>query len=543
MSTRGEDDSRPGAPFVSQRPTARDVPIAKYKEVSVGTSPPRGLRGPSLLPGQGAPERIVPEDIELAVLREADTLDGPQVARAAARRAPDTSSSPAPTPVSVEVPRVRSVPPSIEPYTTTPTTPSARSVQSGTLMSIGSIDPRAPTELSLPSPRALSQSERAAYLGPEAVVDRTPVSALPSAPRDLRGLARNVEFAAVPDPQASPYSEPLPQSSARSVPVGSGPPASSARRSQNAESAAPHARHFGRAPQSYSPVSVGPAPSSPPHSVPASGGVPPKFEIHSELDAVPHEFVEDNFDLRSAATQREPLASRKPMDSSDWTTAHAPISERRDSAVPRERGTEHSPSSSSAITILVDPERPSVAPYRDSRASIPSPERVAPARASVPVSWVLGAAAFALALALLVAWVVRAPNAREAARTADDRPQVTEPSSARGSAAPLVTAPVSVPPLAAAASRGPPGDERVGCPWLARSSVSPRLVRGFVDPLPGRAPQQRQRNGSTGAGRASAPRVICTRLPQRDRSQSQESAIDLLMCWVSPGLFALPTSI
>ncbi|HTA93106.1 MAG TPA: hypothetical protein VK745_26185 [Polyangiaceae bacterium] len=455
MSTRGEDDSRPGAPFVSQRPTARDVPIAKYKEVSVGTSPPRGLRGPSLLPGQGAPERIVPEDIELAVLREADTLDGPQVARAAARRAPDTSSSPAPTPVSVEVPRVRSVPPSIEPYTTTPTTPSARSVQSGTLMSIGSIDPRAPTELSLPSPRALSQSERAAYLGPEAVVDRTPVSALPNAPRDLLALAQNVEFAAVRDAQASPYSEPTPQSSARSVPVGSGPPASSARRSQSAESAAPHAQHFGRAPQSYSPVSGGPARASQSYSptrdsVPASGAVPPQFEIHSELAAVPHEFVEDNFDLRSAATQREPLASRKPMDSSDWTTVHAPISEQRDSAVPRERGIEHSPSSSSAITILVDPERPSVAPYRDSRASIPNPERVAPARASVPVSWVVGAAAFALALALLVAWVVRAPNARDAVRTADDRPQVTEPSSAHGSAAPLVTAPVSVPPLAAA---------------------------------------------------------------------------------------------
>ncbi len=457
MSSRGEDDSRPSQPFVSQRPTARDVPIAKY-EVTVATSPPRGLRGPSLLPGQGAPERIVPEDIELAVLREADTLDGPHVARAAARRAPDTSSSPIPTPVSVEVPRVRSVPPSIEPYATTPTTPSARSVQSGTLMSIGSIDPRAPTELSLPSPRALSQSERAAYLGPEAVVDRTPVSALPKASRDLLALAEKVEFT-VRDPQASPHSEPNPQSSARSVPVGSGPPASSARRSQSADSAAPHARHFGRAPQSYSPVSR--TPSSPPHSsardsAPVSGGAPPKFEIHSELDAVPREFMEDNFDLRSVATQREPLASRKPMESSDWTTVHAPASDRRDSAPPASQRrdssapAEHSPSSSSAITILVDAERPSVAPYRDSRTSIPGPERVMPARAAVPVAWVVGAAAFALALALLVAWVARAPSDREAARPADDRAQVTAPSSAHLPASPAVMAPVSGPPLAAA---------------------------------------------------------------------------------------------
>src|SRR5450432_1845604 len=128
MSPRGEDDSRPSRPVVSPRPTARDVPIAKYdKEVS---SAPRGLRGQSLLPGQGAPERVVAEDIELAVLREADTLDGPHVARAAARRVPDLTSSPAPTPVSVEVPRVRSVPPNFEPQATTPTTPSARSVQS-----------------------------------------------------------------------------------------------------------------------------------------------------------------------------------------------------------------------------------------------------------------------------------------------------------------------------------------------------------------------------------------------------------------------------
>jgi hypothetical protein len=475
MSTRGEDDSRPSQPFVSQRPTARDVPIAKYKEVSVGTSPPRALRGPSLQPGQGAPERIVPEDIELAVLREADTLDGPHVARAAARRAPDTTSSPAPTPVSVEVPRVRSVPPSIEPYAVTPTTPSARSVQSGTLMSVGSIDPRAPTELSLPSPRALSQSERAAYLGPEAVVDRTPVSALPSAPRDLTAQAKSVAFAELDDRQTSPYSEPVPQSSARSVPVGSGPPASSARRSQKADSPAPHGRHFGRAPRSYSPVSHTPAPPSVPQSArrdsqPMSGGAPPKFEIHSELDAVPHEFVEDNFDLRSVATQREPLASRKPMESSDWTTVHAPVSERRDSSLPRELAAQPGPNSSSAITILVDPGRQSVPPARESRHSIPNavPERVAPERASVPLSWVLGAATFALLLALLVAWVMRAPARDTPSPAADAAPKV-EPSRALGTAAP------SPPAQLASTAPAPTGDVHAA-PMGAVAAATPSAV-------------------------------------------------------------------
>jgi hypothetical protein len=94
------------------------------------------------------------------VLREAETLDGPRVARAAARRGSELS--PSPTPVSVEVPRVRSAPPSSEDYATPTSTTSAHSVQSGTLMSIGSVDPRAPTERSLPSPRMLSNSERAA---------------------------------------------------------------------------------------------------------------------------------------------------------------------------------------------------------------------------------------------------------------------------------------------------------------------------------------------------------------------------------------------
>src|SRR6188768_2353448 len=173
MSKRREDDSRPSASAVSQRATLRDVPAAKYKDASVGTVAPRGLRGPSLLPGQGAPERINPEEVELAVLRDAETLDGPKVARAAAsKRALPESRSTLPTPVSVEVPRARSIPPAHGEYTSTPPTPSARSIQSGTLMSIGSVDPRAPTELSLPSPRPLSVSERAAYLGPEAVVDR-----------------------------------------------------------------------------------------------------------------------------------------------------------------------------------------------------------------------------------------------------------------------------------------------------------------------------------------------------------------------------------
>ncbi len=467
MSTR-EEDSSPSRPLVSARPTQRDVPIAKYKEVGVGTSPPRGLRGQSLQPGQGAPERINPEEIELAVLREADTLDAVHLTRADLRRAssPELSSSPAPTPVSVEVPRIRSVPPPLEPVAPTPLTPSARSVQSGTLMSIGSIDPRAPTELSLPSPRALSHSERAAYVGPGAVVDRLSAAKQAAAQRDLARFSQRAD-AALRAP--APRSEPLPQSSARK------PPASSARPSAKADSPAPMARNFARPVDSYSPVDrsepAGAPESNDPRSarasqrqseLPVTAGA--RFEIHSDLASLPREFLDDNFDLRSVATQREPLASRKPMPSTDWTPTHEPVPSRRDSAIPSERPSHHHPSSSSAITIMVDRTRESLPDARDSRPSfLPEPPR----RIGVPLSWVLGSAAFAILLALGVAWIMRQP-APEAAHT----PSAVERATALGTAQPSLQAAVP----ASTATIAAPAPAPAPAPTLATQAAASPLA-------------------------------------------------------------------
>ena len=514
MSTGGDDESRPSRvprPSVPRpsvpRPTTRDVPIAKIKEASVGTVPPRGLRGQSLQPGQGAPERIVPEEIELAALREPATLDGLQVARAAPRRLPELTRSPPPTPVSVEVPRMRSLPPDLEAYGITPSTPSARSVQSGTLMSIGSVDPRAPTELSLPSPRSLSQSERAAYFGPGAVVDRSPASVPPSgAPSDVTARAARAEFAGLADPLAP---EPIPQSSARSMPVGSGPPVSSARRSQKPDSPAPPARHFGRAPHSYSPVSTGslpPAPHSPLRASEPPQSEPPQYEIHAQLDALPRELGEDSFDLRSVSTQREPLASRKPMESSDWTTVHEPVSVRRESPAPSERGLSRGPSSSSAITILTDPAERALA---DLRHSLPSLEPVAPQRASVPVSWVLAGAGFALLLALIVAWVMRAQVNSEALRPMDER----------GQAAPLRTAlsprPALTPPAAAAqgteqhnpASASPSSQPKAGASRGLESSSNSAVNPRTAPPASAHASEPRALGSAAPEGSAKAKSI------------------------------------
>ncbi|MEO8905936.1 MAG: hypothetical protein ABI488_25600 [Polyangiaceae bacterium] len=395
MSTRREDDSRPQGNASSQRTTARDVPIAKYKEVPVGTSPPGALRGPSLLPGRGAPEKIIPEEVELAVAvhRDAETLDGQNVARATARRQTYLSNSPSPMPVSVEVPRARSVP-AFEEIVTTPTSPSARSIQSGTLMSIGSIDPRAPTERSLPTPRPLSVSERAAYFGPEAVVDRSP-----SQP-DTESRPVVTQRASYPELESNPVSS----SRGARLPV-------RARLLSQPDSSAPPAQKFARAPLSYSPGA--PPVSRPPEAAPRSHGegsrssrpgaqskreASPKFQIHSELEAVPHEFREDAFDLRSAQTQREPLASRKPISSADWIATPDPLN-----LEPHARASRHS---SSGMTLKVDGLRDSLPP-----SSEPPPPR----RATIPLSWVI-AAALGIIVALLVVWVLLARPVPEAAR-------------------------------------------------------------------------------------------------------------------------------
>ena len=484
MSTRREDDSRPKGNVTSQRTTARDVPIAKYKEVPVGTSPPGALRGPSLLPGQGAPERIIPEEVELAVLRTAETLDGPNVARAAARRKPELPGSPSPTPVSVEVPRVRSMTPGLDELTSTPPSPSGRSIQSGTLMSVGSVDPRAPTELSLPSPRPLSVSERAAYFGPGAVVDRSePVGSSSPPERQSQPVVESNRLPEVAPRTSSPGFEPTPNSSPRSVPVGSGAPSL---RASQPDSVAPPARDFARAPRSYSPVSPAPArPPSPPSAAEASRharpgphsspDIAPRFQIHSELDALPRELREDNFDLRSAYTQREPLASRKPQSSSDWGSVHAPVSDRASGEPMSRPSNRHS---TSAMTLLVDRGRESTPP-----GAAPAPVR----RATVPLSWLV-AAAIGVLVALLGVWILRAPNPQDTAHVPDDRSSASAPSAAPvlippsvRQAAPLVetsrlqASANSAPPVphpASAATKSPPAP-RATDPLLSAPSAPP----------------------------------------------------------------------
>ena len=481
MSKRREDESRPSASVISQRATLRDVPAAKYKDASVGTVAPRGLRGPSLLPGQGAPERIIPEDVELAVLRDAETLDGPKVARAAAsKRVSAESRSTSPMAVSVEVPRARSMPPAHGEYSSTPPSPSARSIQSGTLMSIGSVDPRAPTELSLPSPRPMSVSERAAYLGPEAVVDRTPLNLRRSPP----GGVSSTRERDVTERPAATSMRPSPSVSPRSVAIR--PP--SVGPSLTTESVAPPAQNFGRLSGAYSPPSASAPPPKPPGPTPtpmrpprptprpprpdaapsvpptaSSGlGAPPQFQIHSDLDAVPHDAQEDAFDLRSASTQREPLAGRKVQPSTDWTP-HGPASTVFGEGDLRVRSNR---SSSPAVTILVDRARESAPP---------ASARTPPQRAAVPLSWVLGAAAFAVVLALIAAFALRPSAPPQAVAPLDGRASAAAPTIA--DAAPRDSRPPFVAP-----DTKRPGAASASAPRPAKSARPANSAAGSTAP-------------------------------------------------------------
>src|SRR6187431_1044262 len=308
MSKRREDESRPSASVISQRATLRDVPAAKYKDASVGTVAPRGLRGPSLLPGQGAPERIIPEDVELAVLRDAETLDGPKVARAAAsKRVSAESRSTSPMAVSVEVPRARSMPPAYGEYSSTPPSPIARSIQSGTLMSIGSVDPRAPTELSLPSPRPMSVSERAAYLGPEAVVDRTPLNLRRGPPG--AGDSRAGDISQRPAPSGAP----LPRVNPPSASAGSPSVRPSASLGPS-PSVRPPPTRVGPSPSVRSSASVGPSPSV----RPASASVGPSPSVRPPFPSVRPPFPS----VRPASASVAPPASARPPSASARPTAN-----------------------------------------------------------------------------------------------------------------------------------------------------------------------------------------------------------------------------
>ena len=112
-------------------------------------------------------------------------------------------------------------------------------------------------------------------------------------------------------------------------------------------------------------------------------------------------------------------------------------------------------SSSPAVTILVDRGRASP-PQAD--------ERALPPRAAVPLSWVLGAATFAVILALIAAFALRPSAPVQAVSPLDGRASAAAPSTAE------VAPRDALPPAVA------PGAKRAGAASAARPSGAPPKV-------------------------------------------------------------------
>lgn len=145
------------------RPTARDVPFVRGAG-SESEPAPRGQR-PAQLPRDPTYEAELAQ-VELAVLRDPQPRDDPST-KQGGRLAQPAPASQSPQSVTPESPAIRV---NREGLVRSPKPPSSggRSVASGTLLSVGAVDPRGKTERTLETPRMfISQQQGSeAYFKP-----------------------------------------------------------------------------------------------------------------------------------------------------------------------------------------------------------------------------------------------------------------------------------------------------------------------------------------------------------------------------------------
>src|SRR3954469_4250526 len=132
-----ERNKSSGSSHSLPRPTARDVPFARSAG-SESEPAPRGQR-PGELPRDPTYEAELAQ-VELAVLRDPQPKEDPSTKPG--RRALQSAAQPFPESVTPESPTAglsrRPTVPSPEP----PVSPNGRAVASGTLLSVGAVDPR-----------------------------------------------------------------------------------------------------------------------------------------------------------------------------------------------------------------------------------------------------------------------------------------------------------------------------------------------------------------------------------------------------------------
>jgi hypothetical protein len=159
-----ERDKPSGAKESSARNTARDVPYVRGAD-DESEPAPRGQR-PAQLPRDPSYEAELAQ-VELAVLRDRDRRDDPST-KQGGRRGHEFSPGQPPESVTPESPQARG-PEVVLGRSPEPPSPSGRSVASGTLLSVGAVDPRGKTERTLETPRMfISQPDQSgeAYFRP-----------------------------------------------------------------------------------------------------------------------------------------------------------------------------------------------------------------------------------------------------------------------------------------------------------------------------------------------------------------------------------------
>lgn len=133
----------------SARTTARDVPFVR--DAGSDAEPaPRGQR-PAQLPRDPTYEAELAQ-VELAVLRNPERRDDPST-KQGGRRGYQATAAEAPESVTPESPGTRQGREARQSTTPSPPSSGGRSAASGTLLSIGAVDPRGKTERTLETPR------------------------------------------------------------------------------------------------------------------------------------------------------------------------------------------------------------------------------------------------------------------------------------------------------------------------------------------------------------------------------------------------------
>ena len=147
--TDERDQSSRGKDSVA-RVTARDVPLVRGAG-SDSEPAPRGQR-PAQLPRDPTYEAELAQ-VELAVLRDPERRDDPSTKQGGGRRAHEYALGQAPESITPESPGTRVSRDDALARSPEPPSSGGRAVASGTLLSIGAVDPRGKTERTLETPR------------------------------------------------------------------------------------------------------------------------------------------------------------------------------------------------------------------------------------------------------------------------------------------------------------------------------------------------------------------------------------------------------